>query len=573
MAEKIAQTHKDILHRNIISGVPDGSKPLGRWIPGRVPPAAETGALARGIRNLNQPLCVIDLDGQLGIGVGGTAVLGDTASRQHHPESYPLIGYAPPLLPENLGDPLFKSTHGVNYAYVAGAMANGISSVEMVSAVGTAGMIGFFGSAGLSTSEIETAIHRLRKQVPNHPFGMNLIHSPFEPDLEQATVDLYLDRKIRLVSASAYLDMTHPLIQYRVTGIRRRADGDILCPNRIVAKVSRHEVARKFFSPPPERILRELVTAGKISEDEATLAEAVPVAETLTAEADSGGHTDNRPAITLLPTMIALRDEMTERCRYRQPLIVGLGGGIATPESTAAAFAMGAAYVLTGTVNQACREAGTSERVRQMLAEAQQAEVAMAPAADMFEMGVKVQVLKRGTMFPQRAAKLYDLYRNFDRLEDIPSKERTVLERDYFRSSLEDAWEQTRKFFETRDPRQIVRAQQDPRHKMALVFRSYLGQSSNWANSGDPSRQIDYQIWCGPAIGAFNQWVKGSFLEQPEKRKVVAVVMNLLVGACIVTRANWLRQQGVPLKAEVSRFLPLPLDEITQMCAYSHLAN
>ena len=28
----------------------------------------------------------------------------------------------------------------------------------------------------------------------------------------------------------------------------------------------------------------------------------------------------------------------------------------------------------------------------------------MAPAADMFEMGVKLQVLKRGTMFPMRAA-------------------------------------------------------------------------------------------------------------------------------------------------------------------------
>jgi NAD(P)H-dependent flavin oxidoreductase YrpB (nitropropane dioxygenase family) len=40
-------------------------------------------------------------------------------------------------------------------------------------------------------------------------------------------------------------------------------------------------------------------------------------------------------------------------------------------------------------------EAGTSDTVRQMLAEAEQADVAMAPSADMFELGVKVQVLKR----------------------------------------------------------------------------------------------------------------------------------------------------------------------------------
>src|ERR1019366_8424775 len=54
-------------------------------------------------------------------------------------------------------------------------------------------------------------------------------------------------------------------------------------------------------------------------------------------------------------------------------------------------------------------ESGASEGVRRLLAQAEQADTAMAPAADMFEMGVKVQVLKRGTMFPMRAAKLYEL--------------------------------------------------------------------------------------------------------------------------------------------------------------------
>ena len=48
---------------------------------------------------------------------------------------------------------------------------------------------------------------------------------------------------------------------------------------------------------------------------------------------------------------------------------------------------------------------------------------------------------------------------------------------------------------------------------MALVFRWYLGQSSRWANAGEPTRKLDYQVWCGPAMGAFNEWAKGSFLE------------------------------------------------------------
>src|SRR5207302_8301337 len=99
--------------------------------------------------------------------------------------------------------------------------------------------------------------------------------------------------------------------------------------------------------------------------------------------------------------------------------------GIATPASAAAAFAMGASYVLTGAVNQACVESGSSDLVREMLAQAEQADVAMAPAADMFEMGVKVQVLKRGTMFAMRAAKLYDLYRTYPSLDNLPAAEQT----------------------------------------------------------------------------------------------------------------------------------------------------
>jgi PfaD family protein len=299
-----------------------------------------------------------------------------------------------------------------------------------------------------------------------------------------------------------------------------------------------------------------------ITPEEAELAQYVPVAQDLTAEADSGGHTDNRSALSLLPTMLALRDEMAAKYNYQQPLCVGLGGGIATPDATTAAFAMGAAYVLTGSVNQACLEAGTSEAVRQLLAEAGQADVIMAPAADMFEMGVKVQVLKRGTMFPLRAAKLYDLYEKYDSLEMIPTKEKLILERDFFRCTFEEEWKRTRQFFAQCDPMQIERAETDPKHRMALVFRSYLGCSSDWANMGEPSRRIDYQIWCGPAMGAFNEWVKGSFLEKPENRKTVTVAMNLLYGAAVTTRFNWLCSQGAHLPAGLGRVYPMELSEI-----------
>ena len=474
--------------------------------------------------------------------------------------------HVPPLLPESLGNPVFMKAHGLRYPLVAGAMANGITSTDMVEAMGLAGMLGFFGAGGLSLDQIESAIIRLQSVMADHPFGFNLIHSPYDPSLEEATVDLYLRRKVRRVSAAAFLDLTLPLVRYRLTGLYRDENGRVVCPNQIVAKVSRTEVARKFLSPPPPKIVSALLEKNLITPEEAQLASSVPVADDLTAEADSGGHTDNRPALALLPTMLALRDELSGRYRYHRPVCVGLGGGIATPASAAAAFAMGAAYVLTGSINQACIESGTSNTVRKMLAEAGQADVTMAPSADMFEMGVKVQVLKRGTMFPQRAAKLYDLFSRYESLEDLPPGEVQMLERNYFKRGIGDEWAQTQEFFRSRDPIQLSRAASDPHHKMALLFRSYLGQSSLWAKTGDPDRVIDYQIWCGPAIGAFNEWVRGSFLEKPDNRRVVTVSMNLLVGAAVLTRRSWLSAQGIAISPEEGRFEPLELPQLRTVC-------
>jgi len=106
----------------------------------------------------------------------------------------------------------------------------------------------------------------------------------------------------------------------------------------------------------------------------------------------------------------------------------------------------------------------------------EQADTIMAPAADMFEMGVKVQVLKRGTMFAMRAAKLYEIYRTRAGLNDIPAAERANLEKTVFRATLEEVWAQTYAYFQQRDASQIERAARDPKHQMALVFRWYLGQ-------------------------------------------------------------------------------------------------
>ena len=478
-------------------------------------------------------------------------------------DSLDIKAYVPGITPERLGDRRFKKRYGITYPYIAGAMANGITSADMVRAMGQSGMIGFFGAGGLSIEAIEETILLLKTELQDKPFGFNLIHSLGDPDHEMATARLYLKHGVSRVSAAAFMRMTPALVYYRVKGIHRDLDGKIIIPNQVVAKVSRIEIARQFFSPPPEKLIRLLLENGMITPLEAELSREIPMAHDLTAEADSGGHTDNRPALTLLPTMIALKNQFMAKYQYDEPLCVGLAGGIATPESAAAAFSMGAAYILTGTINQPCSEAGICDEVKKLLCTAEQADVAMAPAADMFEIGAKVQVLKRGTLFPIRAEKLYKFYQTCSSFDQIDDRSRKEIEEKYLMTGFEQAWLSTKDFFiKAGKTNEVEKARNDPRYKMALVFRSYLGLSSKWAIQGIPERKMDYQIWCGPAIGAFNQWVKGSFLEDYKNRHVAEVAMNLLYGACICIRASALRFQGIDIPVSAETPVPLKKEEI-----------
>jgi PfaD family protein len=468
-----------------------------------------------------------------------------------------LLGTLPPLYPEWLGDRDFGEVHGVRFPYVAGEMARGIATTRMVTAMAQAEMLAIFGAAGLDAGTIERAVHELSNALGgNRPWGVNLIYSPAEPALEERTADLLLRSGVPIISASAYMEITAPLARCAATGLRLDPAGRIDRPVRIFAKVSRPEVAEKFMSPAPAGLLATLVARGHLTQDEARLAAQVPVAEDVTVEADSGGHTDNQPLGAMLPAILALRDAIAARYGYQRRIRVGAAGGLGSPQSVAGAFALGAAYVLTGSVNQMAVESGVSDDARALLAQADLADVMMAPAADMFEMGVQVQVLRRGTMFGPRARRLYEAYREYSCIEELPADVRDALEREVLHARLDEVWAQTQRFWQRRDPAQLTRAAEDARHRMALIFRWYLGSSSRWAVEGDTSRRADYQLWAGPAAGAFNRWTAGSFLAEPRERTVTQIALNLLEGAAVITRAHQARTYGVPVPPQAFTFAP-----------------
>ncbi|WP_368853949.1 hypothetical protein [Nocardia brevicatena] len=65
--------------------------------------------------------------------------------------------------------------------------------------------------------------------------------------------------------------------------------------------------------------------------------------------------------------------------------------------------------------------------------------------------------------------------------------------------------------------------------------------SIRWATTGETERRGDYQLWCGPTMGAFNRWA-GSDIAAPS---VVEIAENLMRGAAVPSWRNAAARLGV----------------------------
>jgi len=470
-----------------------------------------------------------------------------TVVSSEEPEAETGFFRIPNLSARDFGDAEFKKTYGLKYALYGGAMANGIASADMVIALGKAGCMGSYGSGGMRLEVVEQEIDKIKAALGGKPYMINML-SNRSAEMEMKLAQLLIDKEVPAVEASAYILPSEALVYYRLNGVHRE-NGRIIIPHKIIAKVSREEVLEKFVSPPPAELVASLLKDGRITAEEAALAEKIPMADDITVEADSGGHTDGRPLVSMLPALIALANRKQAEFGYQQKVRVGAGGGIGTGLSCLGAFEMGAAYVVTGSVNQGCTESGTSDYVKQILAETEMADVIMAPCADMFELGAKVEVIKKKTMYAQNAQKLYECYVKYPSFEAIPTADRDRIEKKILRDSFDNIWSSTRDYFSRVDPAKIPQAEKNPKMKMALVFRWYLGNSSRWAVQGNPERQFDMQIWCGQSMGAFNLWVKGTPLEKAENRHVGQVAALLLNSCAYHYMKNQLLRMGADPEA------------------------
>ncbi|HEY8360397.1 MAG TPA: PfaD family polyunsaturated fatty acid/polyketide biosynthesis protein [Ramlibacter sp.] len=431
--------------------------------------------------------------------------------------------------PATLGSAAFRADYGLRMAYVTGAMVKGIASTALVTAIARAGGLAFYGAGGMRMAQVEAAIQELRQALPgSRSWGVNLLANAARPNQEMALVDLLLREGVRNAEASAYLQVSPALVRFRLQGAHEDAQGRAQAAQRIIAKVSRPEIAQQFMAPAPPAVVQRLLEQGQLTAAEAALAPRLALASDVCVESDSGGHTDMGVMAVLIPSMVRLRDRLQQAHGFDTPVRVGAAGGIGTPEAAACAFMLGAEFLVTGSINQCTVEAGTSEAVKDMLQGLSVRDTAYAPAGDLFEMGSKIQVMKKGVFFPTRAGRLYDLWRQHGSLDEIDAGARREIQDKYLQRSFDEVWRETRDHYAREFPEEIERAERNAKVRMALVFRWYFVHTMRLALAGGADQRVDWQVHTGPALGAFNEWVRGTPLEDWRARRADDVARHLM---------------------------------------------
>ena len=138
-----------------------------------------------------------------------------------------VVGYLPACRLEHLGDASFCADHGLRYPLCLGGDGQRDRLGRDRRGDGPRGDARDLRRGGAAAGGGRGGDRPARADArrTRSPYGFNLIHSPSEPALEAAVVDLYLRRGVRLVEASAYLDLTLPVVRYRVHGHAPRRVG------------------------------------------------------------------------------------------------------------------------------------------------------------------------------------------------------------------------------------------------------------------------------------------------------------------------------------------------------------
>ncbi|RXZ43678.1 NAD(P)H-dependent flavin oxidoreductase [Crenobacter cavernae] len=245
---------------------------------------------------------------------------------------------------------------------IQGPFGGGLSSVDLVVAVGEAGGLGSFGVHHLTGAQIKDTAAAIRTRT-SRPFALNL-WIPFQ------------DSEDPVISAEAYAQNAERLAPfYQELGIAPPPRPERYMPRyqeQVEALLEARPAAFSFVYgvPAPDILDRckelDIVTIGTATTpDEARLLDEAGVDMIVATGFEAGGHRVSflRAAEDSLTGTLALVPQVVDA--VKAPVIAA--GGIADGRGIAAALALGAQAVQIGTAFLACRESATSELHRDML--------------------------------------------------------------------------------------------------------------------------------------------------------------------------------------------------------------
>jgi NAD(P)H-dependent flavin oxidoreductase YrpB (nitropropane dioxygenase family) len=241
---------------------------------------------------------------------------------------------------------------------------------DVIAAVTNAGGIGVLGAAGMTPEELVSAIRWIRERVGNKPFGVDLLVPASyvegnQEDLEAMIPQGHRDFVDQLMQDNAIPQPKNERGR-RATGmsnllVRARESLQILFDEKVPIFVSglgspafaleqAHAAGTKVWG---------LVGLPRQARREIEAGVDVVIAQGY----DSGGHSGTIGTFTLVPEVVELAEGTHT--------IVLAAGGVSSGRHLAAALAMGAAGIWTGTIWLATHESATEMFLKQRLIDAQ----------------------------------------------------------------------------------------------------------------------------------------------------------------------------------------------------------
>jgi trans-AT polyketide synthase/acyltransferase/oxidoreductase domain-containing protein len=436
------------------------------------------------------------------------------------PVAPPAARAEPPPAPA-LGSAAFRRAHGLDHAYVA----QGLRRPQAVSRAAAAGLLGVLETEDTPPEEVRRALAMLRAELP--PGAPYAVAAPADPTAADAVADLARETGVPILVVAAGAAERPAVVRFRLAGAGLPGAG-----GQVMARLARVEAAAPFLAPPAPEVTAQLIAAGAVSPAQAAAASRAPLASALIADGEASLAAGGPPVEILAPVLVRMCLDAARAQPGSLPLAVGACGEIGTPHAIAAAFALGAGFVVTTAVNACGPESGFPESVQQALQALDLHDSGYAPTADGFETGGRALVMARGGLFHARANRLHEIWRRYGAWDDAPAEVRGQLERHVAPEGFEAAC------------RAIAgAATASPKARMAAVFKRYLRETAAWARAADPAHRADYQVRVGPGLAAFNRWAAGGELEAWPARRVDRVGRQLMDAAAALV-------QALPLPAE-----------------------